>query len=290
MKKILTAVLTMFVSMSNVWAQEDSEPAPLEQMIVYENPSIYVTLGDIVYEPKTAVDQVKSTVLSAITSSEVSLEMESMVPMVVEALQVGVRNPFRIRLLEGEPTEAQIEKGAYVFSATITGCNSTNALRDDKILDRRINVTAFVRLTNVKTGEIAASAQIGGWSWSSYYTTETEAEKAAVHNLKWDLINRINGWFPLRGHMLDKGFEKGRKQKLKEIYIDLGTDQGLAANYDVNVYTVRRIAGRIARKYIGRGKVQEVMGNDISLVKLSRGADLIKQAFDNGVEIAISVQ
>lgn len=283
----------MFFTVGCAFAQDNdmstTEPSPLEQLLVYENPRIYVTIGDITYTPKSAANQVVNGVVSALVSKDIPIEDESMVPMVKEAITSAVSRTLRMVPLEGAPTEEQLENSPCLkLTATITGCNVTQRLRE-KYMDKRILVNAYIYITNMKTGEVVGSQQVTGDAWESSFNTIEEAKRDAVHNFYVNLINRFNSWYPLRGHMLEKGFEKGKKQKLKEIYIDLGSNHNLGTGYDCNIYTVRRIAGRVARKYIGRGKVVEVLGEDISTVKLSRGADLIKQAFDNGAEIAVSV-
>ena len=268
---------------------EERQPKALEQMLVYENPKIYTTIGDIKYVPKDKGQQTRNAIVSALASDDLPIEDETMVSLASNAMETGVTKALRFAVLAGAPTDDQRESNSLVnFTATITGCNTTHRLHDG-ISDTRILLTGYIYLTDVSTGEIVASSQVAGESWAGWFTSIEEAKNDAAHNLMVDVINTLNNWYPLRGHMLEKGFQKGKKQKLKEIFIDLGSDHGLGNNYDVNVYTVRRIAGRIARRYLGRGKIQEVMGGDISSVTLKKGADLIKQAFDNGDEIAISV-
>lgn len=57
----------------------------------------------------------------------------------------------------------------------------------------------------------------------------------------------------------------------------------------IDVYIVKRIAGRIARQYLGSAKVVDVQGEDISLCKVTKNGEQIKQAFDRGAEIAVQV-
>ena len=45
----------------------------------------------------------------------------------------------------------------------------------------------------------------------------------------------------------------------------------------------------IATDYLGYGKVVEVEGEDISLCKVKKNGEQIKQAFDRGAEIAVQV-
>ena len=50
----------------------------------------------------------------------------------------------------------------------------------------------------------------------------------------------------------------------------------------LTVYSVKTIAGRYARKELGKLKIKEVMGDDISLCKVTGGGKNIKAALDEG--------
>lgn len=54
-----------------------------------------------------------------------------------------------------------------------------------------------------------------------------------------------------------------------------------------NVYILKNIAGREARQEIGRLKVEEVMGDDLSLCKVTRGEKEIKTALDKGETLVV---
>lgn len=260
----------------------------VEQLLVYDNPTIYVYPGEIRYEPKTTGQKVTNAVVAAVTNADIMIEDEGMVAPAMEALTTAASGALRLQMVMDKPTPEQLEKRPYVeFSAVITGCNYTNRIRK-YATEKLVTVTAFIYLKDMKTSEIVASAKVSGEAWAGDFTTIQKCQDYAIHDLIASARARMNDWYPLRGHMLEKGFEKGKKQKLKEIYIDLGSHHGLGRGYTVSVYTVKRIAGRIARRYIGRGTVAEVLGDDISSVTLKRGADLIKQAYENGAEIAVS--
>lgn len=148
---------------------------------------------------------------------------------------------------------------------------------------------AYITLTSTADNTVVYNRQVSGYTWLSVFHSMAETREYAQNNLWIDAASAMRRAYPLRGHMLEKGFEKGKKQKLQEFYIDLGTNNRTFTNSNVDVYIVRRIAGRIARQYIGSAKVVEVEGEDISLCKIKKNGDLIKQAFDRGAEIAVQV-
>lgn len=263
-----------------------SVPSAQEQMLVYENPKIPVYIGDITYEPMTKGQKV-SNIITGLLSSEISIEDEPMVEGAKEALRNCPRDVNRFVIKTGE-VSAEDKGKALIFSAKIIFCNVTEKLNNN-IPDKEARILAYITLTSTADNTVVYNRQVSGYTWLSVFHSMAETREYAQNNLWIDAASAMRRAYPLRGHMLEKGFEKGKKQKLQEFYIDLGTDHRTFTNSNVDVYIVRRIAGRIARQYIGSAKVVEVEGEDISLCKIKKNGDLIKQAFDRGAEIAVQV-
>lgn len=288
MKKILITILAALAILPAMAQDLPKEvDAPQEQMLVYENPMIPVYVGEFTYEPLTK-GQKTANVITGLLNSEVSVEDESMVSGAMEALAGSLRDVNRFQIFTGEPSAENLEKGCLEISGKVIFCNVTERL-NDKVKDKEARIVAYITLTNPKTKQVVMNKQVVGAAWLSVFHTMAALRDAALNNLWVDAASAMRRAYPLRGHMLEKGFEKGKKQKLKEFYIDLGSQNRLFNNSAVDVYTVKRIAGRIARQYIGSGRVLEVQGDDISICKVTRNADLIKNAWDNGAEIAVAV-
>lgn len=288
MKKILITLLAA-LAVCPVMAQDlpKEVDAPQEQLLVYENPMIPVYLGEFTYEPLTK-GQKTANVITGLLNDEVSVEDESMVAGAKEALAGCLKDVNRFQIFTGEPSAENLEKGCLQMTGKVIFCNVTERL-NDKVMDKEARIVAYITLTNPKTKQVVMNKQVVGAAWLSVFHTMAALRDAAMNNLWVDAARSLRRGYPLRGHMLEKGFEKGKKQKLKEFYIDLGSQNRLFTNSTVDVYTVKRVAGRIARQYIGSGKVLEVQGDDISICKVTRNADLIKNAWDRGAEIAVSV-
>lgn len=291
MRKILAFIMACLAVpvMSQEQQQEEtmvSVPSAQEQMLVYDNPQIPVYIGDITYEPLKK-GQKTSNFLMGLLNAEVSVEDGSMVDGAKEALAGCLRDVNRFAIKTGEVSEADMGK-CLVFSAKIVFCNFTEQL-NRTVMDKEARIVAYITLTDPSTNRVMYSNQVTGYTWLSVSSTMAECRQHAQTNLWVDAAARMRMAYPLRGHMLEKGFEKGKKQKLQEFYIDLGTMHRTFNNSYVDVYIVKRIAGRIARQYLGSGKVVEVEGEDISLCKVTKNGELIKQAFDRGAEIAVQV-
>ena len=289
MKKIITliaACLVLPVMAQDIDFEEVSAPSQQEQLLVYENPQIPVYIGEITYQPHSKGEKTKG-VITGLLNNEISIEDEGMVEGAKEALATSLRYVNRFVVKTGE-VSAEDMGNCLVFSAKIIFCNFTEKLKEH-IIDKEARIVAYITLTDPKTNRVTFSTQISSVAWLSVFNTLAQCRDWTQNNLMYDAANAMRRAYPLRGHMLEKGFEKGKKQKLKEIYIDLGSDNRILLESQVDVYSVKRVAGRVARHYIGSAKVVEVQGTDISLCKVTKNADEIKKAFDRGAEIAVQV-
>lgn len=101
-----------------------------------------------------------------------------------------------------------------------------------------------------------------------------------------ELSNNIwqyyNGCYPIRASIIERGAEK--KDKTKEVYIDVGS-RFVYEDVHFDIFIVGQVAGRETLKKIGRIRVRETLGDDISLCKVQKGGKEIKAAFDNGDSI-----
>lgn len=68
----------------------------------------------------------------------------------------------------------------------------------------------------------------------------------------------------------------------KEVYINLGPDNGALNGAKFQVYEVSSVAGREISKKIGEVKITNNEGGQISLAKVTKGGKEIKTAMDNG--------
>ena len=109
--------------------------------------------------------------------------------------------------------------------------------------------------------------------------------KNALQTLRMRIVRYYNGEYPFTAHILERGAEK--KDKQKEVYIDLGSAVGLREGIHFDVYTLGTIAGKETRKQIGRLKVNEIVGDEVSLCKVTSGAKDIKAALDAGQNLLV---
>ena len=78
-----------------------------------------------------------------------------------------------------------------------------------------------------------------------------------------------------------------KKDKQKEVYIDLGNSEGAFAGLHMGVFIVKTVAGREAKSQIGKLKIEAVEGDEISLCKVQSGGKDIKAAIEAGQQLQV---
>ena len=107
----------------------------------------------------------------------------------------------------------------------------------------------------------------------------------ALEGLRSKVTRFYNSAYPYTAHILERGTEK--KDKQKELYIDLGAQHGLRAGTHFDVYIIGSIGGKETRKQIGRLRVKDIEGDEVSLCKVTSGGKDIKAALDAEKQLLI---
>lgn len=103
----------------------------------------------------------------------------------------------------------------------------------------------------------------------------------AVHSMR----DFVDEYFKIEGTILEVNVEK--KGKAEEVYINLGSMHGVKDAQKFTVYVAREVAGRLAKKEIGRLTTKSVEGEDISLCKVQKGGEEIMKAINDGQTLMI---
>lgn len=81
-----------------------------------------------------------------------------------------------------------------------------------------------------------------------------------------------------------------KKDKLKTAYIDLGRTSQVYEGLRLAVFKLKTIAGKEAKIEIGRVKIDEVLGDELSLVNVTKGSKEIKAVLDEGSTLVVSTR
>ncbi len=288
MKKnsIMLCILALLVSISAQAAQE-------------ERNAVYTTaLNSLQYTPKESkqtAGKVIGEVLTAIVAGETTKEMEGYEEAVRAAVLKGLSGARRIKAIDGQLSQEEAaQPNTWYVDGTISTISSTTKIdtwedKDKKKHSRTLYsgvVGVTLHFKDAHTDEVLFSPTFNITSSdTSWLDTAQGALNSAIVALSNRITRYLNQALPLSALIIEGAREK--KDKAKEVYIDLGDDDGCVKGMHFDVFTVKTVAGREAKKKVGRLKVTDVQGDDISLCKVQSGGRDIKSAIDAGEQLLI---
>ena len=285
-KNIITLCLLSLLTIMEAMAQEGRN-------IVYTT-----GINELQYakkDSKPTTGEVIGEVLSALVSGETTQEMDKFVPAVQAAVVKGISQARRIKAIEGQLTpEEKSQPHAWYVDGTIATISSTSKVETWKDKDKKEHsktvykglVGVTLHFKNAQTDEVMFSPSFNVTASDlSWVESASGAVTNAVNYLSDRITRYLNLSLPLSANIIEGAREK--KDKQKEVYIDLGAAEGGFKGLHFDVFTVKTVAGREAKKKIGRLKITDVEGDDISLCKVQSGGRDIKSAIDAGEQLLI---
>ena len=254
-----------------------------------QNVSVMELTYTVKEAPKSDVGTVVSAVLDVLADQTTTEE-----PGYADALRASVimalGNVRRFAVSDG----LQVSPGDntnIIADGTINYISITRELKaapnkKDKVPQFYAQISLTLNLKDAATGTVLNSQVFEvnktGWSWVN--STDT-AIKNALESLRKKVEKYYNTAYPYTAQILERGMEK--KDKQKELYIDLGTAHGLREGTHFDVYVIGSIGGKETRKQIGRLRVKSIEGDEVSLCKVVSGGKDIKAAIDAGQQLLI---
>jgi hypothetical protein len=281
MKKTILLVFTAILTSLNVAAQDNGL-----------NPVYKVQLGDITYQKgeaskKVTVGKVLGVIADVAEGRVTDINNEEYIPLAKNCVTTGLTHVRRLQIVE----DGEGEAAKYMVTGQITDIAASRKLKtydrkDSKGREYTETKTYYGAVTsvaltfkNLQTGEITTSTISGRCSEYSLARSVDEAIRTALGELAENIYEYYNEVYPIRANIIERGTEK--KDKTKELYIDVGS-RFVGEDVHFEVFVVGQVAGRETRKQIGRVRVRETLGDDISLCKVQKGGKDIKAAFDRG--------
>ncbi|MBR0259420.1 MAG: hypothetical protein IJQ49_04020 [Prevotella sp.] len=251
-----------------------------------------VSVGELNYtvkeQDKTAVETVVGAVLDVLaeqTTTEQPGYADAVRASVVAALG-NVRRFVVTDMREVAPTDAT----NIILDGTVNYISTTRELRTNsdkkKVPEFYAQINVTLNLKDAQTGTVinGHTFDVNRTSWSWFNSVDT-AIKDALEGLRSKVTRFYNSAYPYTAHILERGTEK--KDKQKELYIDLGAQHGLREGTHFDVYIIGSIGGKETRKQIGRLRVKDIEGDEVSLCKVTSGGKDIKAALDAEKQLLI---
>lgn len=266
-----------------VAAQEQEE----DRNAVYK-----VAVGEFSYTPKEkkeSVGSVLGAVGEALLLGKTTQRHDNYNEAVRASIVKGISGVRRFNAIDGAFQKGEVSEGmkALYVDGTILNVSTTTQIETHTDSKKKTYTTTYYKAiigvtVNVKdaTNDYVVNSQT--FNVSDYDLSWVETTEGAINNALQVLSKQItrfyNRYFPLSAFIVERGNEK--KDKQQEVYIDLGGQHGAYKGMHLTVYSVKTIAGRYARKELGKLKIMDVMGDDVSLCKVTSGGKNIKAALD----------
>lgn len=289
MKKILTTLAAILCCAITISAQD---------VQTNRNRTYRITLGNVQYahhnEKMSAGDAV-GKVLSGVLTGKTEVQATKYEEDVKNAIIKGLSSAHRYRYNNGLLQLGDVvEEGNLMVDAVITNIQAKSDSRTWKDKDGKTQITtsykgiveAMLTLKDAKTGEVVANPTFSGSGMgSSSYSDSDKAVRDAIGRLSNRITDWLNKYSPLQANIIEGAAAK--KDKQKEVYIDLGSSEGAFEGLHMGVYTVKTVAGHEAKSQIGKLKIEAVEGDDISRCKVQSGGKDIKAALDAGEKLKV---
>lgn len=289
MRKILTTLTAVFCWAMTMMAQE----AQTER-----NRTYCLTLDNVQYahhDEKLSTGQTIGKVLTGVLTGKTEVQATKYEEDVKNAIIKGLSGAHRYRYNDALLQLGNVvEEGYLVVDAVITNIQAKSDSRTWKDKDGKTQVSTtykgivetMLTLKDAKTGEVVANPTFSGSGMgSSSYSDSDKAIRDAIGRLSSRITEWLNKYRPLEANIIEGSTAKKNKQK--EVYIDLGSSEGAFVGLHMGVFIVKTIAGREAKSQIGKLKIEAVEGDDISRCKVQSGGKDIKAAIDAGEQLLV---
>lgn len=260
-------------------------------------------VGDIYYTPKSNTTRTGSKVLDVIASvatGEFTENHDGYADAVSSQIVKGLSRTFRFKVYD-RPFNPDSDKEDYaltidgtIASITTTAKVFTEEYKDKKgktIKTTKENYRAVILFTlNLKdlNGTIinsnTFSIESNEYS-SSWFDSRQKALERAISYVSNYVARYYDEVYPLTADIIEVGNASTNRQK--EVYIDLGYAHGVYVDLTFGVYQLSEINGRISKHYLGRIRVKEIQGQDVSYCKVVSGGRDIKKCLDNNIPLLI---
>lgn len=250
-----------------------------------------VKVGAVEYAPaeqKSTTNSVITGLAEAVLTGKATQQFPEYADAVKASIVSGLGNARRLTVVEDSSVQHD-----YLLSGNILNISTTTKVETSVKKGSSANeyfkalITITLNISNVANGEVINSHMFNisesdlGWLGS-----RDRAMSDALTILSKRVASYYNSIYPLHASVVERGDVD--KDKQKTVYIDLGSALNVEEGMQFDIYSVREIAGKEARTEIGRLKISKVMGEDISLCKVTKGDKQLKTALDNNEMLVVT--
>lgn len=252
-----------------------------------------VSISDFIYSPVGnggTVESVIGDMGQLLTTGKSSDPCDTCLVSVRSAICKGVSNVRRFDVVAGQ----EINNGtpALTIGGTITNVMWLTQLlipanREIVPSDMyKVVIGVTIDIKDAHTGNLLDSRTVNVTDLESPWSNSHEqALKFSIGRLSEKVTKLLNILFYTSGSVIaDKSMTQSEP---KDIYINLGRGDGVCENMRFVVYSENETNGVSVKKYLGRIRVVDVLGADLSLCKIQNGSKEIKNLLESGQKVLV---
>jgi hypothetical protein len=262
------------------------------------NRTYNIVLNNVQYthhNDKMSAGDAIGAVLTGVLTGQTSVEATKYEDDVKGAIIKGLSGAHRFHYNDGLIHVCDVvEEGNIAVNALITNINASSSSRTWKDKEDKVHVDTYYRgeveavltLKDIKTGEVIANPTVKGLgSSTSMFSTSDQAVKHAIGMLSGSITRWLNNYKPITANFVEAGAAK--KDKQKEVFIDYGSREGAYKGMHMGIYHLYTIKGKPGKSMLGKLKIEEVAGEDLSRCKVTSGGKDVKEAIDDGQTLVV---
>lgn len=295
LKMFFATVVAMMLGSVCVFSQDDDR-----------NPIIVASMNNLEYTHKKAdrsAGSVIGEIATAVLTGQTSKQMEGYQGAVRSAILKGMSDAYRLRVVDGPLTKTEVETpGSIYVDATLNNISTTtkNEVKEyeeknkdgEKVKKTRTEVyyrallSVTLHVKDALTDAVIASPSFKiSESDMSWVNSPERAVENAINRLSNLVMRFFDGMYPLTCEIIERGGIKNDKQK--QVYIDLGSAQGLQEGQTFAIYVKKMIGGKEARQQVARLRVKKIEGEEVSFCKVLSGGRDLKAALDEDLDLIV---
>lgn len=157
----------------------------------------------------------------------------------------------------------------------------------DYVYDARIGYN--IRFIDANTGELLGQTIADPKDGSVHCSTPQKSMESVTGRAATAMRRILIDDISITGQVLELIDTKTTKrgEEAKTIAVNVGSDNGATRGVKFDVYVTHNIAGHKVSDKIGKVKITEVKGSDISYAQVKDGGVAILEAIHNGVKLSI---
>lgn len=180
------------------------------------------------------------------------------------------------------------EGANFLITGSVTSITPEKKKRDDGSIYYSATCAYTLKVINPSNGKLVSTKNFkhgDGIMNSVSGDTEDEAVAKVCRQAVKTMRELVEDAFRIEGEILEISAIK--KDEAKEVYISIGSDNGVGPEVYFSANIERMVAGRKSTKEIGTLKVKNVEGGDLTLCEVKKGGKEIKQAIDGGQKVVV---